>query len=1255
MRDATLDVFTTVLCEVEPVPDALVELLLVSLLPSSRKGAPATHALAQQVVRRSSDALTRPVAAWLNGCLSLTPTEGVVSPDGPGKPRRSDTSNEDEDEYEDAIVPVDASVLQQSDASSNAYALVYELHLVEPRLLLYTLPKVAERLVCDDAKTRDATVTLLGRLFAEGDYATAYPAVYAEWLRRFTDKDAELRAKMVRVALKVAAANAKARADLLGKCALRLNDPSWDVRRDAVRGVADAVLEAAPDGLDDVRGGEDFEGALAGLRDRAKDRRAEIRKEALTGLASLYRAHVSKRWDDAADGAALLEEDEDDDDAPARGGGRAAAALAAGAANGGAAARLRWVPSLLLQSFGAACNRGDVSDRARLLVDEHLFDRDANAEERAAHVLGAVLPSLRDAPGAADAFGALLASSARHRGELETYLDAREAARAAAAGARPSSVAGSRDTAAADPSAAADAALEACHARLAALCPTPDGKTSLLRELSNVRDKRVFKALRVVCDGSADLAKRREKRADAVARINALGPKHRELGKYVAKLGKRAADAVVDAGALAAALALAAERLRDGADGDVVVDGAAALAALVAAHHPKLLAAEAASRALAAYVGAAAESRDAASFVAGAKAIATLAATEDTGALATSLGPTLARVAAAARSDLRFDDDGDDDGDGFFAECAKEAVSALRALDGDGRGDAVLRDLDGDDWDYEAPRLVARLRALGRCASAFPRAVAASDVVDRAAAELIESRPPADLAFAGGPKKGRKKQVFDDSDDDSDDGDSPRRRKRRSVLLASDFGAPAPGCAFAPAFLALRAALKAVAYRAAAAAAGAAGDGRRAAALDLLFGVLASKGAPPSGATASPGERAELRLTAASAALKLALAPAAAPLVGAGRWRSLSAVCLDAEPVVRSNFTRKLARAVLRGDAPVAKWGGALCLAALPSVDEIGARRGGGAAARKEALASSKQLAARALGVAVARARRAHGAAAARLPAGAAAADRDALARRHLPEYALFYAVHLLAKRPMDGASEGDEARAKALLDDKPTMRALLFVLDPLVASLGADADNVAFLLSCCNEMAAHDDAEDDDMTLSVRAVAAHAGELVKRQYVKTVDNLRPFPGVVYLPTALYAPPKAGRGDAVALRRKIQERAHDSVAGLEGAPSARKRKPAAAAKRSDGGKKPRASPKKRATGADDSDDEVIRPTTAKDRRSRGARESEDDVRAAAARGGVAVLEPREDNSAASPPPSPSPAKKKKPATKKPAAKKRGRA
>ena len=47
-----------------------------------------------------------------------------------------------------------------------------------------------------------------------------------------------------------------------------------------------------------------------------------------------------------------------------------------------------------------------------------------------------------------------------------------------------------------------------------------------------------------------------------------------------------------------------------------------------------------------------------------------------------------------------------------------------------------------------------------------------------------------------------------------------------------------------------------------------------------------------------------------------------------------------------------------------------------------------------------------------------------------------------------------------------DDARATTLADDKPTRNALLFLLDPLVTSLGADADNVAFLLAAAGEMA---------------------------------------------------------------------------------------------------------------------------------------------------------------------------------------------
>ena len=85
----------------------------------------------------------------------------------------------------------------------------------------------------------------------------------------------------------------------------------------------------------------------------------------------------------------------------------------------------------------------------------------------------------------------------------------------------------------------------------------------------------------------------------------------------------------------------------------------------------------------------------------------------------------------------------------------------------------------------------------------------------------------------------------------------------------------------------------------------------RAAALDLCFRVVDGGGAPPSGATAAPSERAELRLSAASAALRLATAnKACARELTADRWRALAEVVIDEDPVVRGEFARKLADAV---------------------------------------------------------------------------------------------------------------------------------------------------------------------------------------------------------------------------------------------------------------------------------------------------------------------------------------------------------
>ena len=78
------------------------------------------------------------MAAWLNGCLSLSPTEGIVTPENEKKKKRrrrsDDSSSSSEEDEETPLKRIGQDTLAKSDASgANAYALVFEVHLAEPR------------------------------------------------------------------------------------------------------------------------------------------------------------------------------------------------------------------------------------------------------------------------------------------------------------------------------------------------------------------------------------------------------------------------------------------------------------------------------------------------------------------------------------------------------------------------------------------------------------------------------------------------------------------------------------------------------------------------------------------------------------------------------------------------------------------------------------------------------------------------------------------------------------------------------------------------------------------------------------------------------------------------------------------------------------------------------------------------------------------------------------------------------------------
>lgn len=1022
-RDGIVDVLCLVVTECEdPLPEGLLELFLTNLLPSSRRETPASHAIVQIVVKRLHEMLTRPIGAFLCACLDVV-------------------SGEDDDA---------ARV-----TSSDAYALVYELHLVEPRMLLYTLPTISERLRADDVASRNAASTLLARLFASSDesfdYVEAYPAVFAEWLRRFVDKEPEIRTKMVQLGLKCCLElEDKPIPQVIALCAARLNDPNWEVRRASVHACADAILALK-------RATAVWNCVVTGLAERVTDRRPDIRKESLTGLCTLYRHHVSSK---SEDDLATIEED-------------------------GSAARLlaELVPSLALRSYGAACNAGDVKDRARLLLDEKLFASNsvANPERHASEVIAALGDIfLGDNEAASAGFELLLRDQAETQNRIVAYLE-KHAVYREKAKVRKTYAAAAADSS--DDEQAAEVGdafsrLEAAQARLAEFVPTPDGKTALLRQLSDIRDNHVFRFLGIAADCSQPRQARIVAREDLVARLDSKKQqkKKQPLAIYAATLARRASDAVVDKDLLGAAFDLAAERLvsRGDDEDDDTIACCAALVRVVSRQHPKLVVA--CSDALGRYTIAAADFRHTESFIAAARALValtTVAEEDSVGNVPTNLAkvvePALLRVATTG-----FDDD-----DEFYEECSKEAVRAISALREDDDEDCrlnlattIFEALDSETWTYGSPHLVGRLKALNRLvlhfATEFDRIPGGNGLIDAISDDLIDSRPP---------KSNSKK--------------------------SSDFGIAKDSSSspFPPAFLVLRAAIKTVAYHSLRGQGGS--TEKKAEVLDMLFGIIDSDGQTPSGAKASEDEKCELDLSAASSALKLVIPNNALSVF---RRLSLARVAVHPDHTVRAHFCRKLAAHVERcsdQSSMFAKWGSMLCLVALPKKND------------------SKTRAVKAFRVGVAKARARH----ARETRGedddedeeACEAARDKASRKFLPEYALPYTIHLLAHL--------DE------FDDDAKRRSLAFLLDALVKSLGTNADNVPFLLRCCAEIAAGSDNSSRDIskTEACRDVALLAADELKTTYVKTLTNFTPYPGNVFLPAKLFA--AASPGDSSALQR----------------------------------------------------------------------------------------------------------------------------
>ncbi|KAE8979653.1 hypothetical protein PR002_g24358 [Phytophthora rubi] len=245
--------------------------------------------------------------------------------------------------------------LKPSELKEHVYTLIYEMHKINPSLLLYVLPNVCLQLQVDEVATRSEAIALMGKLFASShaDYGHLYMKNFRDFLGRFRDASKEIRLQMIAVSTPVWVRKSDLAGLLEKEFILRLSDPEWEVRQTVVHELCDL----AANHLDLIS-----EECLRAVGERMKDKKVILRKETMTGLSQVFSTHISSLWGE-----------EEDDDRPV--------SLTSRNIPAAHIKKLGWIPDYVLKCY--AYPQQELKLRVVQLLDDFLLPKNLSERTRA--------------------------------------------------------------------------------------------------------------------------------------------------------------------------------------------------------------------------------------------------------------------------------------------------------------------------------------------------------------------------------------------------------------------------------------------------------------------------------------------------------------------------------------------------------------------------------------------------------------------------------------------------------------------------------------------------------------------------------------------------------------------------------------------------------------------------------------------------------------------------------------------------------
>ncbi|XP_060604086.1 LOW QUALITY PROTEIN: sister chromatid cohesion protein PDS5 homolog B-like, partial [Ruditapes philippinarum] len=245
VKNFMLDMMSPLLTEADVVSQELLDILLINVVEPQKSQNKQTYGLAKDLLIKTSNAIEPYVQNFFNNALMLGKTS-------------------------------------ESELSEHLYDLIYELNAICPSVLLAVLPQLEFKLKSNEETERKQVTKILSKMFSdpESNLADQNKALWICFLGRFNDISITVRTICVQSAVSFVLHHPELTKDVIEQVKIRQHDAEETVRQEVVNTLLNIAKKNFAATTPEM---------LEVIKERTRDKKFKIRRDALNGLGQLYK------------------------------------------------------------------------------------------------------------------------------------------------------------------------------------------------------------------------------------------------------------------------------------------------------------------------------------------------------------------------------------------------------------------------------------------------------------------------------------------------------------------------------------------------------------------------------------------------------------------------------------------------------------------------------------------------------------------------------------------------------------------------------------------------------------------------------------------------------------------------------------------------------------------------------------------------------------------------------------------------------